>query len=350
MEGKLFNQAFKAIESSVGGYVDSHPACADQKVLERLAEPECCVAFPVLWLDDDGEVQINKGYYVQMNGALGHFAISLRFHPSVDMDAIAFLALEKTFSEALEALPYGGAAAGSDFCPRGKSEPEVMAFCKSFMTELQKYLTPGCQFPTAELGVGRRELDFMAGQYRRMNCEWCEVSCPEPSLPEVELSGKTVAISGSGKTAQKVASDVLAAGARIVTMSDSDGFIYDRAGIDADKLAYICELKNEFSGRLKAYVSKYPQAEYFAGERPWSVKCDVAIPCACENEIDGTAAKALLKNGCSCVVEMALMPSTEDAVAAFEKAGISYFPGFVQGEDAVEAFGRLSAAIIAQGL
>jgi len=350
MEGKLFNQAFKAIESSVGGYVDSHPACADQKVLERLSEPECCVSFPILWLDDDGEVQINKGYYVQMNGALGPFTVSLRFHPEVDMDTIAFIALEKTFSGALDALPTGGAAAGSDFCPRGKSDPEIMAFCKSFMIELQKYLAPGCQFPKAELGVTGRELNFLAGQYRRMNGEWCEISESLPSLPDVDLSGKTVALSGSGKLAQEVAREALASGARIVTMSDSNGFIYDRAGIDAEKLAYICELKNEFSGRIKAYVSKYPQAEYFAGERPWSVKCDVALPCACENEIDGTAAKALLKNGCSCVVEMALMPSTEDAVAAFEAATINYFRGFVQGDDAVAAFDKLSSAIIAQGL
>lgn len=350
MEGKLFTQAFKAIESSVAGYVDSHPACADQKVLERLAEPECCVSFPVLWLDDDGEVCINKGYYVQMNGALGPFALSLRFHPSVDMDMIAFLALEKTFSAALEPIPSGGAAAGSDFCPRGKSEPEIMAFCKSFITELRKYLSPGCRFPKAELGVTGRELDFLAGHYRRMNGEWCEVSESLPSLPAVDLSGRIVALSGSGKVAQKVAREALDAGARIVTMSDSDGFIYDRAGIDAEKLAYICELKNEFCGRIKAYVAKYPQAEYFAGERPWSVKCDVAVPCACENEIDGTAAKALLRNGCSCVVEMATMPSTEEAVAAFEGASITYFRGFVQGTDAVTAFGKLSSSIIAQGL
>ena len=350
MEGKLFSQAFEAIKSSIGGYVDAHPACADSKVVERLSEPECCVAFPVLWLDDDGEVQINKGYYVQHCGALGPFAISLRFHSSVDLDSIAFLALEKTFAGASEDVPFGGAAAGSDFCPRGKSEPEIMSFCKSFMTELQKYLSPGSRFPQAEMGVSRREIEFMAGQYRRMSGEWCELSEASAELPEIDLAGKTVALSGAGKTAQKVVRDAIAAGARVVTMSDSDGFIYDRAGIDADKLAYICELKNEFCGRLKAYASKYPQAEYFAGERPWSVKCDVAIPCACENEIDGTAAKALLKNGCSCVAEMSIMSCTEDASCAFEKAGICFIPGYACGQRAEEAFARISDAIIAQGL
>ena len=348
---KLFGQAVRTALEAVTPYILDHPSVEDQNIMQRLCEPELSASFRVCWLDDEGEVMVNRGYYVRMNGALGKCRGRLRFTSSVNADTIKALAFVQTFQNALSDSPAGGCAAGADFSPKGKSDTEVMNFCQSFMTELQKYA--GCFVPVGDMGVGERESGFIFGQLRRLRGDVPCISLPmEESACVVpsDLAGKTVAVSGSGKVAQYAVSKAIEAGARVVTMSDSEGFIYDRAGIDAERLAYLAEIKNVFHGSVKRYVEKYPQAEYFAGGRPWSVKCDAALACACENELDGDDAKKLLKNGCGCVAELSVISTTPEARSAFASAGIQYFPSVIAGERAVTAFKLIADAMLLQGL
>ena len=329
-----------------------HPYLIEQKILERIVEPERIIIFRVPWLNDEGEIQVNRGYRVQMNSAIGPYKGGIRFHPSVNLSIMKFLAFEQTFKNSLTTLPMGAGKGGSDFNPKGKSDNEVMRFCQSFMTELQRHIGADTDVPAGDIGVGGREIGYMFGQYKRLRDEFTGVLTGKglawggsPMRPEAtgygtcyfaqamlatrgdSLSGKTVAISGSGNVAQYAAQKCLQLGAKVVTMSDSNGCIYDPEGIDEEKLAYIMQLKNIFRGRIKEYVEKYPSAQYFDRQRPWSVKCDVAMPCATQNELNGDEAKTLLSNGCMCVAEGANMPCTPEAIEAFQSAKILYSPG-----------------------
>ena len=347
-----FHQAVQEVVESVASYIVKRPQLMKMKILERIAEPERIVMFRVPWLDDRGEVQINKGYRIQANSAIGPYKGGIRFHASVNLSILKFLAFEQTFKNSLTTLPMGGGKGGSDFNPKGKSDNEVMKFCQSFMTELQRHIGPDTDVPAGDIGVGGREVGFMFGQYKRLRNEFTGTLTgkgqewggsffrPEATgygtcyFAEAMLAtcgesfkGKTVAISGSGNVAQYAAEKVIQLGGKPVTMSDSNGYIYDPDGIDSEKLAYVMELKNVYRGRIKEYADKYPTAKYFAGERPWGVKCDIALPCATQNELNGAEAKTLLKNGCICVAEGANMPSTPEAIEAFQKAMILYAPG-----------------------
>ena len=303
------------------------------------------------WLDDKGEIQINKGYRIEMNSAIGPYKGGLRFHPTVNLGILKFLAFEQVFKNSLTTLPMGGGKGGSDFDPKGKSDNEVMRFCQSFMTELSRHIGPNTDVPAGDIGVGGREIGYLFGQYKRLRNEFTGVLTgkginwggsvirPEATgygatyfaqnMLETRgdsLKGKVVAISGSGNVAQFATEKVTEMGGKVVTLSDSSGYIYDPAGIDKDKLAYVMELKNVKRGRIKEYAEKYG-VEYFEGKRPWGVKCDVAMPNATENEINGDEAKTLIKNGCYCISEGANMPSTPDAINAYLEAGILYGPG-----------------------
>ena len=349
---KEFHQAVKEVLESVAPYIVEHPYLMDLKVLERIVEPERIIIFRVPWLNDEGEIQVNRGYRVQMNSAIGPYKGGIRFHPSVNLSIMKFLAFEQTFKNSLTTLPMGAGKGGSDFNPKGKSDNEVMRFCQSFMTELQRHIGADTDVPAGDIGVGGREIGYMFGQYKRLRDEFTGVLTGKglawggsPMRPEAtgygtcyfaqamlatrgdSLSGKTVAISGSGNVAQYAAQKCLQLGAKVVTMSDSNGCIYDPEGIDEEKLAYIMQLKNIFRGRIKEYVEKYPSAQYFDRQRPWSVKCDVAMPCATQNELNGDEAKTLLSNGCMCVAEGANMPCTPEAIEAFQSAKILYSPG-----------------------
>ena len=349
---KEFHQAVREVLESVAPYMTEHPYLIEQKILERIVEPERIIIFRVPWLNDEGEIQVNRGYRVQMNSAIGPYKGGIRFHPSVNLSIMKFLAFEQTFKNSLTTLPMGAGKGGSDFNPKGKSDNEVMRFCQSFMTELQRHIGADTDVPAGDIGVGGREIGYMFGQYKRLRDEFTGVLTGKglawggsPMRPEAtgygtcyfaqamlatrgdSLSGKTVAISGSGNVAQYAAQKCLQLGAKVVTMSDSNGCIYDPEGIDEEKLAYIMQLKNIFRGRIKEYVEKYPSAQYFDRQRPWSVKCDVAMPCATQNELNGDEAKALLANGCMCVAEGANMPCTPEAIEAFQSAKILYSPG-----------------------
>ena len=349
---KEFHQAVREVLESVAPYMAEHPYLIEQKILERIVEPERIIIFRVPWLNDEGEIQVNRGYRVQMNSAIGPYKGGIRFHPSVNLSIMKFLAFEQTFKNSLTTLPMGAGKGGSDFNPKGKSDNEVMRFCQSFMTELQRHIGADTDVPAGDIGVGGREVGYMFGQYKRLRDEFTGVMTGKglawggsPMRPEAtgygtcyfaqamlatrgdSLSGKTVAISGSGNVAQYAAQKSLQLGAKVVTMSDSNGCIYDPEGIDEEKLAYIMQLKNIFRGRIKEYVEKYPSAQYFDRQRPWSVKCDVAMPCATQNELNEEEAKALLANGCMCVAEGANMPCTPEAIAAFQNAKILYSPG-----------------------
>ena len=349
---KEFHQAVREVLESVAPYMTEHPYLIEQKILERIVEPERIIIFRVPWLNDEGEIQVNRGYRVQMNSAIGPYKGGIRFHPSVNLSIMKFLAFEQTFKNSLTTLPMGAGKGGSDFNPKGKSDNEVMRFCQSFMTELQRHIGADTDVPAGDIGVGGREIGYMFGQYKRLRDEFTGVLTGKglawgvsPMRPEAtgygtcyfaqamlatrgdSLSGKTVAISGSGNVAQYAAQKCLQLEAKVVTMSDSNGCIYDPEGIDEDKLAYIMQLKNIFRGRIKEYVEKYPSAQYFDRQRPWSVKCDVAMPCATQNELNGDEAKALLANGCMCVAEGANMPCTPEAIEAFQSAKILYSPG-----------------------
>ena len=320
--------------------------------MERIVEPERVIMFRVPWMDDQGEVQINRGFRVQMNSAIGPYKGGIRFHASVNLSIMKFLAFEQTFKNALTTLPMGGAKGGSDFSPRGKSDAEVMRFCQSFMTELQRHIGAGTDVPAGDIGVGGREIGFMFGQYKRLRDEFTgtltgkgqnwggSLMRPEATgygacyFAEAMLAtrgesfeGKRVCISGAGNVAQFAAQKAMRLGAKVLTLSDSDGFIYDPEGLNEEKLNYVFELKNVRRGRIKEYAAKFPQAQYFPGERPWKIACDIAMPCATQNEIEKADAENLLKNGCFCVTEGANMPTTPEAIALFQGAKILYSPG-----------------------
>lgn len=349
---KEFHQAVREVLESVAPYIMEHPYLMDQKILERIVEPERIIIFRVPWADDEGEIHVNRGYRVQCSSAIGPYKGGIRFHPSVNLSIMKFLAFEQTFKNSLTTLPMGAAKGGSDFNPKGKSDSEVMRFCQSFMTELHRHIGADTDVPAGDIGVGGREIGYMFGQYKRLRDEFTGVLTGKglawggsPLRPEAtgygtcyfasamlstrgdSFSGKTVAISGSGNVAQFAAQKVLQLGAKVVTMSDSNGYIYDPDGIDEEKLAYIMQLKNIFRGRIREYAEKYPSATYYPEERPWSVKCDIALPCATQNELDGNQARTLVANGCICVAEGANMPCTPEAIEVFQQAKLLYSPG-----------------------
>ena len=347
-----FHQAVREVIESVAPVVMAYPYMREQKVLERMVEPERVIMFRVPWMDDQGEVQINRGFRVQMNSAIGPYKGGIRFHASVNLSIMKFLAFEQTFKNALTTLPMGGAKGGSDFSPRGKSDAEVMRFCQSFMTELQRHIGADTDVPAGDIGVGGREIGYMFGQYKRLRDEFTgtltgkgqnwggSLMRPEATgygacyFAEAMLAtrgesfaGKKVCISGSGNVAQYAAQKAMRLGAKVLTLSDSDGFVYDPEGLNEEKMNFVFELKNVRRGRIKEYAAKYPQAQYFPGERPWKIACDIAMPCATQNEIEKGDAENLIKNGCFCVTEGANMPSTPEAIAIFQGAKILYSPG-----------------------
>ena len=347
-----FHQAVREVVESVADYVVAYPYLMDFKILERMVEPERVRMFRVPWMDDRGEIHINRGYRVQMNSAIGPYKGGLRFHASVNLSIMKFLAFEQTFKNALTTLPMGGGKGGSDFSPRGRSDAEVMRFCQSFMTELQRHIGPDTDVPAGDIGVGGREIGYLFGQYKRLKDEFTgtltgkglawggSLLRPEATGYGVcyfaeqmlaregkSFEGQTVLISGAGNVAQFAAQKAMRLGAKVVTLSDSDGYMYDPEGLDEEKLAYVMELKNVRRGRISEYVKQYPQARYFPGERPWKVPCDIALPCATQNEIEAADAGNLVKGGCWCVVEGANMPSTPEAIAIFQQAKMLYSPG-----------------------
>ncbi|ANH82246.1 glutamate dehydrogenase [Niabella ginsenosidivorans] len=346
-----FLQAVTEVAESIIPYIESQPQYKKSKILERIVEPERVIIFRVPWLDDKGEVQVNRGFRVQMNSSIGPFKGGLRFHPSVNLSVLKFLAFEQIFKNSLTGLPMGAGKGGADFDPKGKSENEIMKFCQSFMTELYRHVGDDIDIPAGDIGVGKREIGYLFGQYKRITgtfngvltgkgYEWGgSLIRPEATgyglvyfVEEIlktnndTLLGKKVVISGSGNVAQFAAEKCIEKGAKVLTMSDSEGYIYDPTGIDQEKLEYIKHLKDNLRGRIKKYATKY-KCNYFPGERPWKVKCDIALPNATQNELDINDAKALIKNGCFCVAEGANMPCTPEAIAVFNRAHIFYAPG-----------------------
>ena len=349
---KEFHQAVHEVLESLWPVVERNPRYRTGRIMERIIEPERVIMFRVPWVDDQGEVHVNRGFRIEMNSALGPYKGGLRFHPSVNLGILKFLAFEQVFKNSLTTLPMGGGKGGSDFDPKNKSDLEVMRFCQSFMSELFRHIGPDTDVPAGDIGVGGRELGFLFGTYKKIANEFTGVLTGKGrswggSLirPEAtgyglvyftqemlatrsdSLSGKRVLISGSGNVAQFAAEKVLEFGGKVLTFSDSNGTIVDEEGIDKDKLAWIMDLKNNRRGRIKEYVDKYPAATFLEGSRPWTVKCDVALPCATENEVDGDDAKALIDNGCFCLAEGANMPSDPDAINRYLEAGILYGPG-----------------------
>jgi len=347
---KEFHQAVYEVVNSVMPFVDKNPKYRKLKILERMVEPDRVILFRVTWLDDKGEVRVNRGYRIQMNSAIGPYKGGLRFHPSVYLGILKFLAFEQVFKNALTTLPMGGAKGGSDFDPKSKSDNEVMKFCQAFMNELFRHIGSDTDVPAGDIGVGSREIGFLFGQYKKLCNKFTGVITGKVrgwggSLirPEAtgygtlyfademlktrgdSLAGKIVAISGSGNVAQYAAEKANELGAKVVTLSDSDGTIYDPDGINAEKLAYVIELKNVKRGRISEYADKY-HCKYFKAKRPWHIKCDVAFPCSTQNELEKSDAQTLVKNGCLCVTEGANMPCTPEAVAVFLKAKILFGP------------------------
>ena len=339
-----FHQAVREVVESVAPYVTANPYLMDLKILERMVEPERVIMFRVPWTDDRGEIHINKGYRVQMNSAIGPYKGGLRFHASVNLSILKFLAFEQTFKNSLTTLPMGGGKGGSDFNPHGKSDLEVMRFCQSFMTELQRHIGPDTDVPAGDIGVGGREIGYLFGQSKRLRDEFtgtltgkgvnwggsllrpeatgygvCYFAQQMLATRGKSFEGMTVAISGAGNVAQFAAKKAMELGAKVVSMSDSNGTIYDAEGLDAEKLEYVFELKNFRRGRIREYAQKYPKSVYLDGQRPWNIPCDIALPCATQNEIEAEDARNLVKNGCFCVVEGANMPSTPEAIAIFQE-------------------------------
>ncbi|GEQ85041.1 glutamate dehydrogenase [Patiriisocius marinistellae] len=347
-----FLQAVTEVAETVIPFIEANEKYQGKKLLERMVEPERTILFRVPWTDDDGEIHVNKGYRVEFNSAIGPYKGGLRFHPSVNLSILKFLGFEQVFKNSLTTLPMGGGKGGSNFDPKGKSDAEVMRFCQSFMTELSRHIGPDTDVPAGDIGVGGREIGYMFGQYKRLRNEFTGVLTGKGrsfggSLirPEAtgygnvyfaknmletrgeSFKGKTVVISGSGNVAQYAAEKAMEFGGKVVTVSDSGGYIYDSEGLNTDKLAFVMELKNEKRGRISEYAKKYPSAKYHEGKRPWGEKCDIALPCATQNELDASEAKTLVKNGCMCVSEGANMPSTPDAIEVFTKAKILFAPG-----------------------
>lgn len=345
-------QAVAEVAEAVIPFIEENPAYGVDKLLERMAEPERVTTFRVPWTDDKNEVHVNRGYRVQMNSAIGPYKGGLRFHPTVNLSILKFLAFEQTFKNSLTTLPMGGGKGGADFDPKGKSDREVMRFCQSFMTELQRVIGADTDVPAGDIGVGGREIGYLFGQYKKIRNEFTGILTgkgrsyggslirPEATgygnvyfaenmlkTRSETIEGKIVVISGSGNVAQYSAEKIIQLGGKVVTMSDSDGFIYDEAGIDADKLAHVKYIKNEKRGRIKEYVDKYPEAKFHADERPWAIKCDIALPCATQNEMNGDEAKTLVDNGCMCIAEGANMPCTPEAIEYFLEKKILFSPG-----------------------
>ncbi len=347
-----FIQAVQEVAETVIPFIEMHPKYQGKKLLERMVEPERTLIFRVPWTDDSGEIHVNRGYRVEFNSAIGPYKGGLRFHPSVNLSILKFLGFEQVFKNSLTTLPMGGGKGGSDFNPKGKSDAEVMRFCQSFMTELSRHIGANTDVPAGDIGVGGREIGFMFGQYKRLRNEFTGVLTgkglsyggslirPEATgygdvyfaqsmlkTKGTSFEGKRVVISGSGNVAQYACEKATQLGAKVVTLSDSGGFIYDKNGIDVEKLAFVMELKNERRGRIKEYLDKYPDASYHEGEKPWGTPCDVALPCATQNELDENAAQQLIDNGCICVAEGANMPTTPDAISKFQNAKILFSPG-----------------------
>ncbi|WP_297513965.1 NADP-specific glutamate dehydrogenase [Flavobacterium sp.] len=347
-----FMQAVKEVAETVIPFIEQNAKYQNKMLLERMVEPERVIMFRVCWIDDQGNTQVNRGYRIQMNSAIGPYKGGIRFHPSVNLSILKFLAFEQVFKNSLTTLPMGGGKGGSDFDPKGKSDNEIMRFCQAFMTELSRHIGADTDVPAGDIGVGGREVGYMFGQYKKLRNEFTGVLTGKGitfggSLirPEAtgygdvyfaqnmlatrgkSFAGKTVVVSGSGNVAQYAIEKATQLGGKVVTASDSSGYIYDADGIDADKLAYIMEIKNVRYGRINEYVAKYPNATFVAGKRPWEVKCDIALPCATQNELNGDEAKMLIANGCFCVAEGANMPSTPEAIEAFLAAKILFAPG-----------------------
>ena len=347
-----FLQAVKEVAETVIPFIEQNKKYLDKMLLERMVEPERVLMFRIAWIDDAGKTNVNKGYRIQMNSAIGPYKGGLRFHPSVNLSILKFLAFEQVFKNSLTTLPMGGGKGGSDFDPKGKSDIEIMRFCQAFMTELARHIGADTDVPAGDIGVGGREVGYMYGQYKKLRNEFTGVLTGKGitfggSLirPEAtgygdvyfaqsmlqtrgqSFAGNTVVVSGSGNVAQYAIEKATQLGGKVVTASDSSGYIYDAEGIDAEKLAFIMEIKNERYGRINEYVAKYPNAQFIAGKCPWEVKCEIALPCATQNELDGEAAKTLLANGCFCVAEGANMPCTPEAVEAFHAAKILFAPG-----------------------
>ncbi|MDD3004381.1 NADP-specific glutamate dehydrogenase [Flavobacterium sp.] len=347
-----FLQAVYEVAETVIPFIEENKKYQNKMLLERMVEAERIITFRIVWVDDAGTIQVNRGYRIQMNSAIGPYKGGIRFHPSVNLSILKFLAFEQTFKNSLTTLPMGGGKGGADFDPKGKSDNEIMRFCQAFMTELYRHIGPNLDVPAGDIGVGGREVGYMFGQYKRIQNEFTGVFTGKgPSFggsrmrPEAtgygnvyfaqsmlktkgdSINGKTVVISGSGNVAQFAAQKATELGGKVVTLSDSSGYIYDAEGIDAEKLAFVQEIKNVNYGRISDYLTKYPNAKFVAGKRPWEVKADVALPCATQNELNEEEAKALIANGCICVSEGANMPSTPEAIAVFQKAKILFAPG-----------------------
>ncbi|MEQ8419439.1 MAG: NADP-specific glutamate dehydrogenase [Arenibacter algicola] len=347
-----FIQAVQEVAETVIPYISNHEIYNGKNILLRMVEPERLISFRVSWVDDDGEIHVNRGYRIQMNSAIGPYKGGLRFHPTVNASVLKFLAFEQVFKNSLTTLPMGGGKGGSDFDPKGKSDDEVMRFCHAFMTELCRHIGPNTDVPAGDIGVGAREIGFLFGMYKKIRNEFTGVLTgkglswggskirPEATgygtvyfaqsmlqSKKDDVKGKTVVISGSGNVAQYAAEKVIQLGGKVVTLSDSGGYIYDKEGIDEEKLAFVMEIKNKNRGRISDYLDKYTSAEFHKGKTPWEVPCAIALPCATQNELDGNDAKTLLKNGCICVAEGANMPSTPEAIHAFHEARILFAPG-----------------------
>ena len=346
-----YHQAVAEVLGTIEEAYNEHPEFDRYNLIERLCIPDRIFSFRVTWVDDKGQVQTNMGYRIQHNNAIGPYKGGIRFHSSVNLSILKFLAFEQTFKNSLTTLPMGGGKGGSDFSPRGKSDAEIMRFCQAFITELWRHIGPQTDVPAGDIGVGGREVGYMYGMYKKLARENTgtftgkglefggSLIRPEATgygnvyfllemlkTRNIDIKGKVVAVSGSGNVAQYTVEKLISLGAKVITMSDSNGYIYDPDGIDAEKLAYIFELKNIYRGRIREYAEKYG-CKYVEGARPWNEKCDIAMPSATQNEIDGDDARALLANGCFAVSEGANMPSTPEAIEEFLKAKILYAPG-----------------------
>jgi glutamate dehydrogenase/leucine dehydrogenase len=348
---KEFHQAVQEVAESLIPFIEENPKYKHAKILERIAEPERAVIFRVPWLDDRGEIQVNKGYRIEMSSSIGPYKGGLRFHPTVNLSILKFLAFEQVFKNSLTTLPMGGGKGGSDFNPKGRSDNEVMRFCQSFMTELYRHIGPNTDVPAGDIGVGGREIGFLFGQYKRLKNEFTGVLTGKGvqfggSLVRPEATGygatyfaremlktrgeevkdKKIAISGAGNVAQYATEKINEMGGKVITLSDSGGFVHDPNGIDSEKLQYVMELKNIKRGRIWEYADKYG-VEYYEGKKPWEVDCDIALPSATQNEIDKDDAKKMVDNGCICVSEGANMPCTPEAVELFLNRQILFGPG-----------------------
>jgi len=347
-----FMQAVEEVAETVVPHIVNNDIYHGKNILLRMCEPERVISFRVCWVDDNGEIQVNRGYRIQMNSAIGPYKGGLRFHPSVNMSILKFLAFEQVFKNSLTTLPMGGGKGGSDFDPKGKSDNEIMRFCQAFMSELFRHIGPNTDVPAGDIGVGGREIGYLYGMYKKLNNEFTGVLTgkgvtwggslirPEATgygtvyfaqnmlgLKDDSFKNKNVVISGSGNVAQYAAEKAISLGATVLTMSDSSGFIYDSDGINEEKLSFIMDLKNVKRGRISDYVKKYPNATFNKGGKPWSTPCDIALPCATQNELDKSDAETLISNGCICVSEGANMPSTKDAISVFHNAKILFAPG-----------------------